>query len=297
MNADTRQRCRTHEAGPTRPQAESGIVLILSLLLLGVITAVGLGISLLVINEVKQTVRVDESIVATYAAEAKVEEALSVVKRNRLNGSTLNGTVAEIQGLGGTVAVGPNTASVDLDTTSSGENMLLLELAKDQSVQFAVQTDACFSNPGDPSCIKSITFSGVTADAAAPPPWIELSEFAFSPFTGETTVLKELVADTEFDPATPKLYAFLGDAPATVPTDVQAIRLKALFNGVKNLEIRAYTDSSGTAPADILGRININSLGTFGNSEIGVSASVPWNLPTSGLFDYVIFSEETVAQK
>lgn len=289
---------------------EEGIVLVLSLILLGVVTAVGVGISLIVVNEVQSSIQVDESIVATYAAEAKVEEALEVIRTARITtGYTLDQTVSDIQALTGPVSItttaGSVTAQVSMSQTSSGQSFLLTSLAQDQSVQFDVQSPICFGVPTDDSCVRSVTISGQRLNASGTEPWLELTEVAFSgSATGETSVKKELLPESGFlSEANPATYNFVGNPPDTIATDVQTVRLTALYNGVKNLEIRAFTDTNpavncGSTPceSDILGHININAIGTFGGSRIGVSATVPWRLPSSGLFDYVLFSEETVKQ-
>lgn len=295
---------------------EEGIVLVLSLLLLGVVTAVGLGVSLVVINEVQSSIQVDESIVATYAAEAKVENALYIIQQRRLQpGTTLDDVVQDIKNpaiidpdLNITTGAGTVQATVDLSKTKAGQAFLLTSLAQDQTVQFNVQTDDCFANPASATCVRSITFSGERLDVAGPEPWVELTEVAFSPTsispTGATSVKKELIPETLFlDPSSPKTYNFIGDPPTISPINVQTLRLTALYNGVKNLEIRTYTEAnplttcaSVPCASEILGHININAIGKYGRAQIGSSASVPWRLPSSGLFDYVIFSEDTIKQ-
>jgi hypothetical protein len=40
-----------------------------------------------------------------------------------------------------------------------------------------------------------------------------------------------------------------------------------------------------------LNDINVVSIGQSRNTKVRLDASIPWQLPSSGLFDYVIFSE------
>lgn len=298
---------------------EQGVVLVLALLLLGVVTAVGIGVSLIVISEVQGSLQVGEGIVATYAAEAKVEQALDFIRVERLrSGATLDSVVTEIKTMmSGTLgfATPPGTLNPYVDTTgtTAGQSFLLTKLEKDQSVQFDVQSDECLVDAN--KCVRAITFSGQRLDPSAVEPWVELTTVAYSiAATGATTVQKTLIAECNFlSPTAPPLpgcgggpspYNFIGSPPDTVPTDTQTVRFTALYNGVKNLEIRAYTKTSPSfscfstpCPSDILGHININAIGQKGQARIGVSASVPWRLPSSGLFDYAIFSQETVKQE
>ncbi|MFA6512317.1 MAG: hypothetical protein WCV86_04310 [Patescibacteria group bacterium] len=291
---------------------EQGVVLILSLLLLAVVTAVGIGVSLLVINEVRSTIRIDESVVATYAAEAKIEEALAALSTYRqIPGATLEAAldgagpplnISGVKTLGGIVPVGSANAIVDLTHSSSGEAFTLTTLGENQSVQFNVQTPACFTDYNDETCVKYIKFSGERLDSSGVEPWIEVTESAFSVVrTQETSVVKELVSESQFDdPANPYFYSFKGLSPLTLPAEVQSVRLTSLFNGVKNLEIRAFTDDTATCtgicPSDLLGYIVIKADSSFSKSKISITAAVPWQLPSSGLFDYALFSEETVRQ-
>lgn len=292
---------------------EKGIVLVLALVLLGVISAVGIGVSLLVIQEVQSTTRIGESIVATYAAEAKIEYALARITEYRdIPGLTLNealngnATITGVKHLGGPIAIGASNATVDLNDSDVGEEFFLTTLNKNESIQLDVQPDACFLDYTDASCVRYISFSGQGLDSTSGvAPWLEVTDVAFSAYrTQETTVVKTLFSESQFsNPADPALHDLKGQSPLTFPAEVQNVRFTALYNGVKNMEIKAYTGnpntpacSSGACDSDVLGRIVINSVATYAKSHIGISASVPWKLPPSGLFDFALFSEETVQQ-
>lgn len=67
------------------------------------------------------------------------------------------------------------------------------------------------------------------------------------------------------------------------------VRIKALYADLPNLMIETKKSDNSTYP--IPGDFNLVSRGQSGSARARLDANVPWKLPSSGLFDYVIFSE------
>jgi hypothetical protein len=77
------------------------------------------------------------------------------------------------------------------------------------------------------------------------------------------------------------------------------IRVTALNDTIPNLKLTACKGSSACTPtsSDAYSRsnsISVVSQGVVGGSSITLNAKVPWFLPSSGIFDYAIFSEQSL---
>jgi hypothetical protein len=79
------------------------------------------------------------------------------------------------------------------------------------------------------------------------------------------------------------------------PDNYYRVVITPLYCDVDYLKVTAYT-AAGTVK-DISNLVSLKSTGTYADSKIALSASVPWILPSSGIFDFVLFSEEIIEKK
>lgn len=81
-----------------RRRDDRGVVLLLSLIIMAVLTAAGIGASVVVINEYRTSASTDRGIEAYYSADIGMERGLYAIFSNRLSGSALGGTYCEAYG-------------------------------------------------------------------------------------------------------------------------------------------------------------------------------------------------------
>ncbi len=77
------------------------------------------------------------------------------------------------------------------------------------------------------------------------------------------------------------------------------VRVTALSDTIPNLSLLACTGTDSCINNDSTtfkksNSISIVSKGVVGSSSITLNAQVPWNIPSSGIFDYALFSEESL---
>ncbi|MFH0951636.1 MAG: hypothetical protein V1838_00400, partial [Patescibacteria group bacterium] len=72
------------------------------------------------------------------------------------------------------------------------------------------------------------------------------------------------------------------------------VKVKARFGSLDNVSIIPLDNSSPPQPQSIPNRAVIKSEGSSGDSNVTLTASIPWQLPANSIFDFVIFSEESI---
>jgi Tfp pilus assembly protein PilX len=293
----------------SRPH-ERGAILLLSVLIMASVTAIAGGIAALIATDLRSNQNVDQGIQAHYQAESALEAGLETVRKNRNSGTCSNAATTSCQQdsdcpAGGSCqyrtfsqtladAMAP-LPGVAARTTATGTSRLVInELPKDQSVQMNIyDPDNLLS---DALQIRKISFTGTTTNNA----WLEVSWSGWlndgsGTFFDQTT--KRLLSGCAFDPAQ---FASCGsNSPEQITlTDANPqmiafqVRVKAILGDVKNITVQVYNQlNQEVRPPS---HISIKSVGTVGRAQTALSAVVPWRLPASGLFDFVLFSEETI---
>ncbi|MBI4092617.1 MAG: hypothetical protein HY420_01705, partial [Candidatus Kerfeldbacteria bacterium] len=266
----------------------------------------------------------DQGIAAYYAADAGVERALFTVFNNRIAGSDLGGetsssalknlTFVQVKyDLPFLTPLLPGHA-YGLSGSTLTQNPIgskTVGLLKDQSVQLDLfDPDSPFNNVTLPAP-KSITLKSIGLANGA---WAEVrwtyglrSNVASDVQPANATVRLITTANLA-DGAT--INFFTGNVTAVsgsienpigiTPQPASegeiagySVRITALNNDIPNLNMAVCADNNAPcSPYQIPGDIHIKSRGRVGQALTQVEATVPWRLPTIGLFDYVIFSEE-----
>jgi hypothetical protein len=290
---------------------KSGQALLLALLIMAGITAAGVGFATLIISQIRASENIENSIIASYAAESGLEKALHIVKTNRATGSTLADTITEIEGLTNL----PNFTKVGLSVlydengTSSEEVRNKFSLLQDESKQIDLY------NPDSPFGVDNgIRYLYVSWDNnplpisdafynngyGTGPEWIEISWTGWD-LNGNSyeNVEKILLPSDALRYNSTLCNASSYIQCTTVILDPDSIglvhyqvRVKALYANVDDIEIKALDDSNNLV--NIPSRIRLKTIGKFGRTQQALNASLPWKIPISGLFDYVIFSEEQI---
>ncbi len=273
--------------------------MLLSLLVLSTITAVAVGMSVVILKDVEASSSIDRSLTAYYAAESGVESSLLAVKEARSTGLTLTQLIDSLDTPN--VPMG-NGASWSTSDSSTSEDYQLTFLRENQSVVLDLY------DPEDPIAggFESFWLEALDADPNSNPAWLEV---AYVPWTivggtlnwDDAQVTKRLRSIYETQPDTPAGFVDI------VQNRNYRVRIKALYDDLKNVKITAYTDDEPFNPdhcpsvsdcqKPIPNRVLIRATGFSGQNQVGMSASVPWQVPAAGIFDYVLFSEQTIDKR
>lgn len=262
-------------------KSRKGSTLLLAIFVLGAMLIVGLGTSLLALQQLKISREVRKTTVAYYVAEGGIEDALWQLRKNEK-------TITDLANYHSPSAGFDLSATTTLSFTDQ-EEILYDHLAVNEVVSADLYSlDQLVNN--NIRCVK-IQWDG------KPSSWLDLSWRSLNP-------------PNFYDPVVgvqKKLLPYDGSAKSVDLTQglgysMHSLQIKALYDEVKNLRLEAYpnSDCSGTK-INIPSRINISSQSQYpiGNNpaQQNLSVSFPEKTGPAPLFDYVIFSEEQLAKQ
>jgi len=260
-----------------------GSTLLLAMLVMAAILSVSAATSSLVINEVQQSVLLDKSIVAFYSAEAGLERGLFEVRHKDFGPVDLNDLNETLS----------NGASYQL-AASNSEDSIYTSLTADDSYQLDLYNPDSFEALINP--IKAIRLSWSGSGS-----WLEVK---WTPWTtaGVLDNPKTVYLSQVASPAIVQLY----DSSAYL----YRLRLIARKADIANLTITAYNNVDPVANCQPLescqvpipGRVSIKGVGVYPSGSTiaakqAILVTMPIKSPLSGLYDYVLYSEEDVTKE
>jgi len=247
--------------------------LLLAMLIMASIVTASAATSRLVINEVLQSFQLDKSIVAFYAAEAGVERGLYQARHFDFNATEFNQLAADL----------PNNSSYQL-VAKGAEDALYASLNQDESYQVDLFDANGLSVLANPIRSLRISWTGVGS-------WLEIK---WTPWTtsGVLDNPQSVKVSQVSSPYTLQLY----DSTAYL----YRVRLIARNALASNIQITAYNSLGVQVP--IPGRVSIKGLGKYPVNSAQASAqailvTMPQKSPVSGLYDYVLYSEEDIKKE
>lgn len=294
---------------PQRP----GVVLLLALLLLAAVTASTIGIAITIASTITQSANLDNFILASFSGDSGLERSLAIVKQNRKAG-TITGAINAINTANAaTQTVGVSRGQFSGSATAVAEPVIIPTLRPEETISFdvfkysAAGTLSPMSSASDP---KYLWLKGTTAAGAIEVSWVLLDANGDSACTGRKFIegkppLSQINPGIVFG-LLEQNANFLNQSGTTCtevnPTgyrirvralDVDSATSTAADETIHNLVIEPYPCSSisNCAPTGVPGRIQMEFAGVTGESRSLKSASVLWQLPSTGLFNYVIFTE------
>lgn len=308
-----------------RHRQKPGVVLLLALLLLAAVTASTIGTALTISSTTSQSTNLDNFILASLASDSGIERSLLIVKYFRQNGTIAEAITTVNVASGTAVNVGPTTRGQFLGTARPASDPVLIpRLRPGESTLFDVLeydsgTGALLDSTAKNIYIKGsapaslgATTCGSLASWTAnlEVSWILLDQYGDSSCTGR------YYADTSALACgvSPVLLASITNQQGEACTELNPkgfrVRLRALDldlpstkndvtdeqETIVNLTAEAYpcdvvTTANCGSPSGVPGRIQIDMTGQAGSSKALKTASVLWQLPASGLFNYVLFTE------
>lgn len=265
-------------------QQRRGSTLLLALIILSGLVATSLTVGTIVVTRLRGVKAIDDSVLASYAAESAVEDLLYAVRKGeRCVVREALGVIRE-EGCISLNASGTlwNTAAWTR-TVAPPSNLRSFELAEDRVEQLDL-----FPPTGDlvDTGVRALL---VTALAPASDAWLEVTWVPWLR-TGEWAPAGGRVL---FGPS-----EIAGRVEKDVPLSVSGggdpigyrVRMRAISGDVGTLEVRARK-SDGTRVDAFGSRITANIVGTMGSAQYATRVEFPSFSLLAPVFDYVLFSE------
>lgn len=282
---------------PTTRRRRSGVVLLLALLLMAAITASTIAVSVVINTTSRQSKNLDDFILSSLAADSGLERSLAIVTAGR-KAASLSTTVGAATGFNSPVQT--NRASYSVTATSSSGPLTVPSLSAGQSFTFdIIDADGPCTGVEAPSLLS---LNGVGTSGVLDVSWVVIAYDGTTSYTGRTFLtnsgytsgppidLKIVATEQSNTPSTPSLFTGV-----CKPLGFR-IRVRAGSGPVSNVTATPYTTVGCVAPAtscpaSIPSRIAITSTGQTGATRSVKTATVLWQLPSSPLFNFVIFTE------
>lgn len=244
-------------------RTQKGTVLLFALMIMSSVIVTVSGLTAIILSSLQQARAIDNAIVAHYAAESGIEEAMYSLRRL----DTMPTSQATPQAL-------TNTATWTRTVTPSEPVVYAGTVAQDSLVEMALY------NPDQPTTATNIDSVEISwTDSCSHCTYIEETLVDWNP-TGGAVVWNP-------NPATYKHTS----SPAIIAAAGKLYRLRIIARGgdIQNVQVRAW-DSSHAAVA-VPGRVRLDAFGNFGQVQQRLTVTMPSQTPLSGLYDYVVFSE------
>lgn len=246
-----------------------GSALLLAILVMAGVTAAGIGMSSLVISEIRQARNLDNAVVAYYAAESGIEDGLYQLRKVGVDVTDL----ADQQTL--------DNQATWRRSAEKKEERLVTGIELNQSVQFDI------FNPQETITGKQITNVQInwTGDGSE---WLEVSWLSWMTEGGWVGFPNKKLLSHALAGSIVNLVV----AGVNENSDLYRLRLKALQSDIRDLDVTAYDEDSNLVEIPTI--VVLAASGEFGSSQQNLKINIPLHSPVIGLFDYVLFSEESI---
>jgi hypothetical protein len=241
-------------------------------------------------NQVNTTRDINFAVSSYYAADSSLDQGLWIIKQARWNGDTIDDTLLKL----GKPAPGAPVEGTLTDTRAKWKRTAV---TLNETVKFDLDAE-----------------QSATVELYNPPPAPQ--DYANAPQVINVTWDDDLAHaekvqvawigwDTDgFDAGNGQIYPYpRGDNVTLAAGSEQPIRIylriKAKDYGVTNLTVKSYK-IDGVTPINIPSQIKLTVTGEYPGGTItskqALGASVPWLVPISGLYSYVLYSSDPLTK-
>jgi hypothetical protein len=237
------------------------------------IVVTGVGMGHIIISELQQSILIDHAIIAYYAAESALESSLYQIRslETPLTSLPLSGTLDN----GATWELDWSYEQTDINTNIPENTTYQLDLF----------------DPDDLSWFPNIEALRFVWEGSGK---LEIAYISWVPGASITWPQEDYYAESPISFVSPAIvYTALDDLHA------YRIRLKAVDGDIDNLNITGWSDD-GLLPGTqqpLPSHITLNARGSYGKSRQAISATTPRFNQLSGIFDFVLFSEQQVTKE
>lgn len=245
---------------------ERGTVLLMALIIMSGAVISSIGIGVLIQNSIQQSRVLDNSMVAYYAAESGIEEAIYAARRSDTTPASVSAATVLDNG-----ATWSRTVATSESVVYAGN------LIEDGIYEVALYNPDASINALDIDSVKltwADSCAGCTVAETSFITWNAGSPVIWNP---NVTVLRNTWTSDGVTLSVPDV------------TKLQRLRITSKGGDISNLQIRAYNASG--VQTTVPGRLKIDAIGRFANASQKLTATLPRTVPLSGIFDYVVFTE------
>lgn len=266
---------------------QNGATLVSALLIMSLITAIAVGLSVAIMNMVNTTRDINYSITSFYAADSALDQGLWTIKQARYDDLSIDDTLDKLGRIG----------NPDVDTLSdpraawkrtavTANETVKFDLGTEQSVVVELYNPIS-GVPADAPQKIQLWWHDSSGLAKVQVSWVGWTQGGFNGGNGD------------FFPY-PSTCDASGDCTGDIvnvndpalPTRIY-LRIRAKDHGITNLTVQSLK-GDGTV-IDIPSQIVLTVIGEYPtgiiSSKQALSAAVPWLVPVSGLYSYVLYSE------
>ncbi|MFA6593717.1 MAG: hypothetical protein WCT16_00505 [Candidatus Buchananbacteria bacterium] len=300
-------------------QDERGVIIVFTLILLGVLLSIALGFFYFILLDIKKARAIDNSTVAYYAADAGIERSLYIIKKQEAASSTSALRAIynqDVSGVGGVFSL-TNGAQWDINDSSDFEkNFFRQRLSNGESVKLYFLNRQ--GQDGDPKSF-GLTWYGSLGASNTLKMQVAINQLMPQLYQNEQTsptlvyYAEDNVIETD-DSADGVTFCYkfrdcnvnnVVDSDScealTNPVDY-VVELKALgsteLDNIDRLSVMAYSDSDCLATSTYgVTNLTLKSQGIFNNNRQMIVAHIPPLNPLSGLFGFVLFSEQDITKE
>lgn len=295
---------------------EQGIILILALMIMSILLSIALGFGIFILSDLRQAQEIDSSIAAYYFADSGIERTLYLFRHGNKEkvgnflGDGSNESLSSIDKNSDINGDGKIDWTIE-DSTDYEQTFFRQRLYNGQSVKlyFVGRNDGT----NDAKSIKINWVKGFNS------PKLQVVFTQLNPREGDDGVLvyytdvNKIEISDSIELANPVCFDFkdrdVNGGSLPIPADY-LVELKVLGTGgdyVDNLSVTAYNEPKGLNGCNTvnynnsynpegISNITIKSVGTFNGTRQAVYANILPRDPSSGLFGFVLFSQEDITK-
>lgn len=268
---------------------QDGTALLMALMIMSGLVVAGFTLGSIVINELRQSRRLDQAIVAYYAAEAGAEKLVFDWRDTRDETLFSSPRCDETSTIGWTCDMSTAEPITQLDFS-------LKEMEVEQIPLYLPNA------LGSPSKAESMTIEWQDADIGPgniAEPWLEITLLGWDANDGSVNyeadkeIIKKVYtcsyADTNFPDCD---IITMNDF---INTDGYIVRIRPLYDDVVNVRVKFYENDNGVNDLDLNPFIKrADFTGEFGGIKQGIRVQFPVVSPAASMFDFVLFTEQSL---
>ncbi|OGY44146.1 MAG: hypothetical protein A3B89_03305 [Candidatus Buchananbacteria bacterium RIFCSPHIGHO2_02_FULL_40_13] len=285
---------------------EQGIILILALMMVSILLSIALGFGIFILSDLRQAAEIDNSVVAYYAADSGIERTLYLFRhgdKDKIGGfSGSNGALSPDDREGENWTIRDST---DYELTFfrqrlyNGQSVKLYFIGRRTGVNTA----------------KSIKINWFKGSGFSPKLQVVFTQL--NPIDDDGILVyytdTDKVEISDSNSAGPICFDFkdrdIDGSFLALPSDY-VVELRVVGSGadyVDNLSVTAYNETKGingcnsqayndTYNPEAISNITLKARGNYGGVSQTIYAHLPPRDPSSGLFGFVLFSEEDITK-
>lgn len=277
---------------------QQGVILVMTIVIMSILIATGLGFAVLVLSDLRQAQQIDNGIVAYYGANSGVEEGLYWMRKDIENSDIA--TVDALKNIAPTKTL-DNKATWDINDATDFQNIISRErLYNGQSLKFYILGRSVGSNDTGSIGIKWERDAGYATTqlqvVATQLNYQQAENDALIYYTDTNKVIVNPDQDRDCVPLLDEEIPGNTDADYDYVFEVRALG-ETEDDVIKSLNIQAYSNDNCTSlNLEGITNISLTSTGRYRNSQQTITAYVPPRDPVSGLFGFVLFSQEDITK-